>query len=78
MAVVTALLYSSVSAPEPVVIKSGNVIETPGRGNMAHHMLQIQHDFAKLVAIETNGEVDLRILEGKRDDIPVFSMPPEG
>jgi TRAP-type C4-dicarboxylate transport system substrate-binding protein len=75
LAIVMALLGSSDLVAEPVVIKSGNVIETPERGNMPHHMLQTQHDFAKLVAIETNGEVDLRILEGKRDDIPVFGMP---
>jgi len=75
LAIVMALLDPSVLIAETVVIKSGNVIETPARGDMPHHMLQTQHDFAKLVAIETHGEVDLQILDGKRDDIPVFSMP---
>jgi TRAP-type C4-dicarboxylate transport system substrate-binding protein len=42
---------------------------------MKHHIQQTQQDFARLVAIETNGEVDLQILEGKRKDIPVFNMP---
>jgi len=42
---------------------------------MAHHIQQTQQDFARLVAVETNGEVELQILQGKRADIPVFNMP---
>jgi TRAP-type C4-dicarboxylate transport system substrate-binding protein len=72
---VTALLLGANCLADPVVIKSGNVIGSPLPGEMPHHMLQTQHDFAKLVSIETNGEVDLQILEGKREDIPVFGMP---
>ncbi|MBT5220534.1 MAG: hypothetical protein HOM16_13805 [Woeseia sp.] len=59
----------------PVVIRSGNVIGSPSPGQMPHHMQQTQHDFARLVSIETDGEVEFKILEGKRKDIPVFSMP---
>jgi C4-dicarboxylate-binding protein DctP len=44
-------------------------------GEMPHHMLLTQRDFAKLVSMETRGEVTIDILEGKRDDIPVFAMP---
>jgi TRAP-type C4-dicarboxylate transport system substrate-binding protein len=71
----TALLLGANCLADPIVIKSGNVIGSPAPGEMPHHMLQTQHDFAKLVSLETNGEVDLQILEGKREDIPVFGMP---
>jgi len=59
----------------PVLIKSGNVIGSPLPGHMPHHMQQTQHDFARLVSLETNGEVAFEILEGKRPDIPIFRMP---
>jgi len=72
---IATVFTATVSHAEPVVINSGNVIGSPLPGEMPHHMLQTQHDFAKLVALETNGEVDLKILEGKRQDIPVFGMP---
>lgn len=72
---ITSLLLSAMCLAEPVVIESGNVIGSPKPGEMPHHMLQTQHDFAKLVSLETNGEVDIQILEGKREDIPVFGMP---
>jgi len=72
---VAIVFTATTSYAEPVVIKSGNVIGSPAPGEMPHHMLQTQHDFAKLVALETNGEIDLQILEGKREDIPVFGMP---
>ena len=68
-------LFAGACFASPVVIRSGNVIGSPASGDMPHHILQTQHDFAKLIAIETNGEVDLQILEGKREDIPVFRMP---
>ena len=68
-------LFASTCFASPVVIKSGNVVGSPAPGNMRHHILQTQQDFASLIAIETNGEVDLQILEGKREDIPVFRMP---
>ncbi len=71
----TVLSLSTAGFAESVVINSGNVIGPTHSGEVPHHLLQTQHDFAKLVALETNGEVDLRILEGKRPDIPVFSMP---
>ena len=74
-AVAACLFAANTSDADPVVIKSGNVIGSPMPGEMPHHMLQTQHDFAKLVSLETNGEVDLQILEGKREDIPVFGMP---
>ena len=70
-----AAIFGTPCIATPIIIKSGNVIETPAPGDMPHHILQTQHDFAKLVAIETNGEIELRILEGKREDIPVFNMP---
>lgn len=69
------LLMTNAGHANPVVIKSGNVIGSPEPGEMPHHMLQTQHDFAKLVSLETDGEIILQILEGKRDDIPVFGMP---
>lgn len=71
----TALFFAVDALADSVVIQSGNVIGSPLPGNMAHHMHQTQHDFARLVAFETNGEVTLEILEGKRPDIPVFAMP---
>lgn len=75
-AIVVAIIFSTTASnADPVVIQSGNVIGSPARGEMPHHMLQTQHDFAKLVSLETNAEVDLQILEGKREDIPVFGMP---
>ena len=70
-----AISISATAAAEPIVVNSGNVIGPTLHGNMPHHLLQSQHDFARLVAIETNGEIDLRILDGKRPDIPVFAMP---
>lgn len=73
--VLAALLVTSDACAESVVIRSGNVIGSPMPGNMAHHMHQTQHDFARLVSLETNGEVTFEILEGKRPDIPVFGMP---
>ncbi|MGI9261297.1 MAG: TRAP transporter substrate-binding protein, partial [Woeseiaceae bacterium] len=73
---VLASLFLAVDVQaDSVVIKSGNVIGSPLPGNMAHHMHQTQHDFARLVSFETNGEVTFEILEGKRPDIPVFAMP---
>lgn len=73
--VLAALLVTSDACADSVVIRSGNVIGSPLPGNMAHHMHQTQHDFARLVSLETNGEVTFEILEGKRPDIPVFGMP---
>ena len=70
-----AISISATAAAEPIVVNSGNVIGPTLHGNMPHHLLQSQHDFARLVAIETNGEIDLRIADGKRPDIPVFAMP---
>lgn len=72
---VACTMFAAASNADSIVIQSGNVIGPPQPGNMPHHMLQTQNDFAKLVSLETNGEVDLRILEGKREDIPVFGMP---
>jgi TRAP-type C4-dicarboxylate transport system substrate-binding protein len=72
---VAFVFTANVTNAEPVVIKSGNVIGSPLPGEMPHHMLQTQHDFAKLVSLETHGEVEIQILEGKREDIPVFGMP---
>ncbi len=76
---VSLALYS-ISQPftvqaEPVSIDSGNVIGDPLFHEVTHHLLQSQWDFAKLVSHETNGEVELTILVGKRKDIPVFRMP---
>jgi len=73
--IVTATLATSSGYAASIVIKSGNVVGSPAVGDMAHHILQTQYDFAKLIAIETDGEVELQILEGKREDIPVFRMP---
>lgn len=73
--IATTVLFAGACFASPVVIKSGNVVGSPAPGNMRHHILQTQQDFASLVAIETSGEVDLQILEGKREDIPVFRMP---
>jgi len=75
IAIPATLILVTVAIADPVVINSGNVIGRTIEGEVPHHLLQTQHDFAKLVALETNGEVDLRILEGKRADIPVFTMP---
>ena len=71
----TAILIWASASAEPIVVNSGNVIGPTLHGEVPHHLLQSQHDFARLVAIETNGEIDLRILDGKRPDIPVFAMP---
>lgn len=73
--VFAALFFAVDAQADSVVIQSGNVIGSPLPGEMAHHMHQTQHDFARLVSFETNGEVTLEILEGKRPDIPVFAMP---
>jgi TRAP-type C4-dicarboxylate transport system substrate-binding protein len=72
-----ALIFLAVveSGAETIIIKSGNVIGDPLPGEMPHHMQLTQQDFAKLVSVNTEGQVDFRILEGKRDDIPVFRMP---
>ena len=72
---VAALLLSMPCFADTVVIRSGNVIETPAIGAMPHHILQTQFDFARLISVATDGEVELQILEGKRDDVPVFNMP---
>jgi len=74
LAALTASCALSCNAAS-IVIKSGNVVGTPAPGAMAHHIQQTQQDFARLVAVETNGEVELQILQGKRADIPVFNMP---
>ena len=66
---------ASVAHSQSAEIKSGNVIGSPAVGEMPHHMLLTQQDFANLVNIETSGEIRIDILEGKRDDIPVFAMP---
>jgi len=73
--IIVCAAFAAASNAEPITIQSGNVIGPAGPGNMPHHMLQTQNDFAKLIWLETDGEVDLQILEGKREDIPVFSMP---
>lgn len=76
LAMATAIVaVAPLAYSQPIEIKSGNVIGSPAPGEMPHHMLLTQRDFARLVNIETNGEVSVQILEGKRDDIPVFAMP---
>ena len=65
-------LFAGACFASPVVIRSGNVVGSPAPGNMRHHILQTQHDFAKLVAIETDGEVDLQILERQTGGHPGF------
>ena len=61
--IANCLIAGHTSEAAPVVIKSGNVIGSPLPGEIHHHMLQTQHDFAELVSFETNGAVDLQILE---------------
>lgn len=61
--IANCLVVVHTSDAAPVVIKSGNVIGSPLPGEMPHHMLQTQHDFAKLVSFANNRAVDLQILE---------------
>jgi C4-dicarboxylate-binding protein DctP len=74
--IVVAMLVASVPVfGEPIEIQSGNVIGSPVAGEMPHHMLLTQKDLATLVGQRTGGSVAIEILEGKREDIPVFRMP---
>lgn len=59
-------------AAETKVMRVGNVIGDPVPGSDPHHMVQTQRYLSKLVLEKTNGEVEIRFLEGK--SLPVFQM----
>ncbi|MBT5072894.1 MAG: hypothetical protein HOH18_10240 [Kordiimonadaceae bacterium] len=76
--IVTTLLTFGMSllafAQEPIIIKMGNVIGDGSPGRMPLHTGKIQKLIAKNISKYTDGQVIWEILDGKRDDIPVFLM----
>jgi TRAP-type C4-dicarboxylate transport system substrate-binding protein len=72
--ILSAAVCFDVLAAEPVVIKMGNVLSTR-TGVMPGHMTSVQKHITRIVYEKTNGEVIWEVLEGKRKDIPPFTMP---
>jgi len=68
------LLTAIPATAQPIVIKMGNVLSTR-HGVMPGHMIRVQQHLARRIQENTNGEVIWEVLEGKRADIPPFTMP---
>ena len=66
------VLNSGAGAAEKKIMRVGNVIGDPVPGTDPHHMVKTQRYFSKLVLEKTDGEVEIRFLEGK--SLPVFQM----
>ncbi len=71
---ISVLAMASFASAQPVVIKMGNVLSTR-HGVMPGHMIRVQQHLARMIEKNTNGEVVWEVLEGKRPDIPPFTMP---
>jgi TRAP-type C4-dicarboxylate transport system substrate-binding protein len=70
----SVLLLATVPADaNPVVIRVGNILGTPEPGEPGHHMAHTQRYFSDLVHEKSDGEVEIRFLEGK--SLPTFQMP---
>jgi TRAP-type C4-dicarboxylate transport system substrate-binding protein len=67
------LIATMPAAADPVVIRVGNILGTPEPGEPGHHMAHTQRYFSDLVHEKSDGEVEIRFLEGK--SLPTFQMP---
>jgi TRAP-type C4-dicarboxylate transport system substrate-binding protein len=65
---------SNCFAADPVVIRMGNVLSTK-QNVMPGHMTSVQKHISRKVSENTKGELEWQALEGKRPDIPAFTMP---
>lgn len=72
--VVLLFWFADVALAQPVVIKMGNVL-SDRPGVMPGHMIRVQQYLSRAIEDNTNGEVVWEVLEGKRPDIPPFTMP---
>ncbi len=70
-----SLLSATAGGLDPVVVKVRFVHGTTKHGEMPHHLNQALHDLSKLVAYETNGEIELEIVTGRGDGVAESELP---